>query len=194
MSDYKMYKYHFPETEKAVAYLLFKDQLLRQLFVEPKDNNYEVLKKINLELPFNEEALRAWKGIVELKPRTVQDKIVAFCMAFRNYRKTAYTPKKNERANIADVSVSKEMLDAYFTSSDFPLTYAKSISDYVRHYNYLRDITANGKPSKSKYPDVYDREFERKLDGPALSAYWQHLHALGWKKIDGQWKSPESLH
>jgi hypothetical protein len=40
---------------------------------------------------------------------------------------------------------------------------------------------------------VYDREVERTLEGETLSAYWQHLLKLGWKKIDGTWHSPEAL-
>ena len=31
----------------------------------------------------------------------------------------------------------------------------------------------------SKYPNGYDREFEKKLDGPGITAYRQHLKSLG---------------
>jgi hypothetical protein len=123
-----------------------------------------------------------------LKPRTVSDKLAAFCMTFRRYRNSAYSTKKQERTNIADVMMSDKLLEAYFSCNDYPLTYAKSISDYIRHYNFIRDIATNGKPAKSRFPDVYDREFEKTLEGETLSAYWQHLNKLGWRKIEGLWR------
>jgi hypothetical protein len=188
--SYTIYKQTLKPT-KGLIYYLFKQGLLKQLYVEcgPGEGK-EALSFIHMNVPFVEESVRDNKECVELKPRTVQDKVVAFCMAFRNYRNTAYTPKKNERANLADVTVSKEMLDVYFSTTDFPLSYSKSINDYVKHYNHIRDVSTNGKPLKNRLPDVYDREYERKLEGPALSTYWQHLIKLGWKKVDGNWRRP----
>jgi hypothetical protein len=122
-----------------------------------------------------------------LVPRNASDKIAMFCMTFREYRSQPYTAKKNEKANIAEVTVTKQLLQVYFGNVNFPLTYAKSVSDYIKHYNYIRDIAANGKPVKSGFPDVYDREYERTLEGEKISAYWQHLISIGWKKIDGVW-------
>jgi hypothetical protein len=187
--SYTIYKLDFKEV-KASVYYLFKHGILTQLYVESSGKNNEALKFLHMNLDFGEHAIVTVPGVKELKPRTVQDKVVAFCMAFRNYRNTAYTPKKNERANLVDVTVSKEMLEVYFSITEFPLSYAKSINDYIKHYNHIRDLAANGKPVKSKLPDVYDREYERKLEGPALSTYWQHLIKMGWKKVDGSWRRP----
>jgi hypothetical protein len=122
-----------------------------------------------------------------LVPRNASDKLAMFCMTFRNHRNQPYTPKKNEKANMTDVSVTQQLLDVYFSNTEFPLTYAKSISDYIKNYNYIRDIAANGKPDKNRFPDVYDREYERTLDADRLSLYWQHLNRQGWKKADGVW-------
>jgi hypothetical protein len=128
-----------------------------------------------------------------LVPKSVADKTAMFCMTFRDYRTTAYTPQKVEKANLADVMVSKSLLEVYFTTNDFPLNYAKSITDYIKNYNFIRDLEANGKPKKNAFPDVYDREYERTLAPEKLSSYWQHLLKLGWKKVDGTWTNQATL-
>lgn len=177
---------------RGAAYAMYKKGELCEflLMFDPVLSSFDA-KALSNHFPFKATDLPdlavARFQYVELVPRTAADKIAMFCMTFRAFRNSAYTAKKEERANIADVTVSDKLLTAYFTNDTFPLTYAKSINDYIRHYNYIRDIATNGTPVKSAFPDVYDREFERGLEGEKLSAYWVHLNKLGWKKSDGAW-------
>lgn len=174
---------------KGALYASYKDGTLFELLnaYVPSDD----IIRLGSFAYYDETALQSANyeglGITKLIARTVTDKITMFCTTFREHRNSPYTPKKNEKANIAQVSVSRELLEVYFINTEFPLSYAKSINDYIKHYNYVRDLAANGKPSKSRFPDVYDRDFERSLEGETLSAYWQHLNKLGWKKTDGTW-------
>lgn len=127
--------------------------------------------------------------IAELTPKTVAEKVAMFCIVHKNIKSFVYRAGKEEKANLKLVTVSRELLEIYFNNAAYPMSASKSMADYVKHYNFIRDIQKNGKPEKIKtrFPDVYDREFERTLEGETLSAYWQHLHKLGWRKIDGVW-------
>jgi hypothetical protein len=182
---------------RGELYVQYHHGFIKEMLItfDPPLQNKEWEDLISL-IPLDENLLPVQPGmpayfraytISLLQPRTVNEKLAAFCMQFRGHRNSAYTPKKNERANVAQVTMSDKLLEVYFTNDSFPLSYAKSINDYIRHYNYIRDIAVNGKPVKSTFPDVYDREYERTLEGEKLSAYWQHLNKLGWKKVEGIW-------
>jgi hypothetical protein len=182
--------------QRGALYIGYSNAKIKEaLFMfEPWIENTYFENLLHNHFPFHEGDLEQLRQRTEgswdynlLVPRNASDKLAMFTIAFRQYRNSPYTAKKNEKANITAVSVTKELLHIYFGLADFPLTYSKSISDYIKHYNYIRDIAANGKPVKNSFPDVYDREFERGLEGEKLSAYWQHLNKLGWKKSDGGW-------
>lgn len=127
--------------------------------------------------------------IKELVPRTVSEKCALFIMMFKEYRNVVYTPSKTERANLKLVTCNRQLLETYFKAKDYPLAGPKTITDYIRNYNAVRDLAANGRPVRTSFPDVYDRDYERTLgDNPAkLQLYWQHLRDLGWKKVDHTW-------
>lgn len=146
------------------------------------------LKEWDLE---NSELFTAKK----LVPKSVADKVAMFCIKYKQYKKLTYRATKEEKANMKLVSVTEDLMKAYFGNTQYPLTATKSMADYVRHYNTIRDLAANGSvvKVKSRFPEVYDRDFESKLEGETLSAYWQHLIRLGWRKVDGTWRSPETL-
>jgi hypothetical protein len=184
---------------RGAAYLMFKKAEIREVLIE-FDPFLEGRERAELAqyLPFKEEEfvhLESHTDFVaaQLKPRTVADKVAAFCMRFRAHRNSPYTCKKTERANLNEITMSDRLLEVYFTTDTYPLSYAKSITDYIKHYNYIRDIATNGKPVKSGFPDVYDREYERTLEPEKLSLYWQHISKLGWRKVDGVWMNQQTL-
>lgn len=178
---------------RGAAYAMFKKGELSEflLLFDPALRSYDAKAFANY-FPFKEDDLKdvcvARFAYAELVPRNVEDKIAMFCMKFRAQRNSAYTAKKEERANIANVMVSEPLLNVYFANDGFPLNYAKSINDYIRHYNYIRDIASNGTPKKDGFPDVYDRDYERTLDGEKLSAYRSHLVQMGWRVVEGSWR------
>jgi len=125
----------------------------------------------------------------ELKPKTVSDKIALFTMLYKRHKGITYRSTKQDRANIVNVSVTEQLLNTYFKATQYPLAGVKSITDYIKHYNEVRDLAQNGVMVKNEFPNVYDREWEKRIsDNPSkLQRYWQHLRALGWKKVDGVW-------
>lgn len=170
---------------KATLYIMYKGDNMHQLYVEVSPGHS--MKCLEMLAPFTKDKLP--KEAVELKPKTVQDKVVAFSMAYRAKFNVAYSASKVEKANLKNVQVNRDLLETYFTSTDYPLSVGKSMSDYTKHFNYIRQISANGKPVKSEFPQVYDREFEKRIsdDASKLQRYWKHLRDLGWKKQDGVW-------
>ena len=177
----------------GAMYLLYKKEKISQVLFqfEPELGAYRQ-NLVAKFFPFCELDLKAFAKGTEMEctliqPRTVKDKLAAFCLTFQAYRKSPYTPKKNEAANLTQVTMSDKLLQVYFSSETFPLSYAKSINDYIRHYNYIRDIATNGKPVRNGFPDIYDPEYARTLEGEKLSAYRSHLHSIGWRYESGAW-------
>lgn len=180
----------------GTAYAAYDDGILTMLICEWKPfgitgtvgSDMFPLKEWDLE---HSEMFTAKK----LVAKSVADKVALFCIKYKQYKKLTYRATKEEKANLKLVTVTEDLLKAYFGNTQYPLTATKSMADYVRHYNTIRDLAANGSvvKVKSRFPEVYDREFERSLEGETLSAYWQHLIRLGWRKVEGTWRSPETL-
>lgn len=189
-----IYKITFKGCAGAI-YASYEGNFLRMLINDLKETPraaYVYLYEGSLDALQNE---LKFVTITELKARTVADKVALFCIIHKEIKGFVYRAGKEEKANLKLVTVSRDLLEVYFRNTSYPLSASKSMADYVKHYNYVRDIHTNGLPTKvqSRFPDVYDREFERSLEGETLSAYWQHLHRIGWRKVDGSWRSPEIL-
>ncbi|ELR69201.1 hypothetical protein C900_05397 [Fulvivirga imtechensis AK7] len=185
-------------TLKGAAYLLFKGDVLSAVnwdFNRPlTDHEKNVIRS---KFPFSQEDLKGFGEIFavkEMEAKTAHDKLKLFCMYFKARRGSTYTAKKQEKANIKEVVVTEGLLNTYFSNDSFPLSYAKSINDYIRHYNYIRDINRNGIPEKSKFPNEYDARFEKQLSPEELSQYWAHLRNLGWRQNSRKvWVAPGKL-
>jgi hypothetical protein len=182
------------EGSKGASYAQFEDGLLR-MFI----NEWSKFVEPPRAIPMQEKhflVMGAPYQITELKPRNVADKVALFCIKFKEYMKFTCRPTKTDKANLTHVTVSEEYLKVYFTTKDvFPLNSNKSMADYIRHYDAIRNLAINGVQTKSNLPNVYDMLYEKQIsDDPSkLQRYWAHLRELGWRKIDGVWRSPEYL-
>jgi hypothetical protein len=119
--------------------------------------------------------------------KSLQDKIVLFCSSYKHYRNVPYKPKELEKANLKNVPVTRELLDTFFKS---PLA-NYTLDNYIRRINITRDWNKNGMNNHlaDAFPDEWNEDYSRTLDGERLSKYYTHLIALGWKKDDrGIWK------
>jgi hypothetical protein len=126
----------------------------------------------------------------ELKPKSASDKLALFCFVYQLHKRTTYRTTKEDRANIVHVTVNEHLLNTYFKATAYPLAGLKSVGDYIRHYNEVRDLAANGATKKNSFPDVYDKAYEQIIgdDVTKLQRYWEHLRSLGWRKVEGVWK------
>lgn len=175
------------EGDSGAAYAMFQDGALK-MFI----NEWSKFTEPPKYIPIQEKSFIAWSNdykVTALQPRSVADKVALFCLLYKQHKNLTYRAGKEEKANLKLVTVNNELLEVYFTSTQYPLTGTKSMADYVRHYNTVRDLATNGKPVKSAFPDVYDREYEKRIgeDVSKLQRYWAHLRAQGWVKNDGVW-------
>lgn len=180
-----LYKIGF-EGEKGQAYASYTDGILR-MFI----NDISKFSTPPKYIPIQEGLLELVERIHTVKlvqARTVAEKVAMFCLLYKEYRQVAYRASKEEKANMKLVAASKDLLHTYFTQTAYPLSGPKSISDYIRHYNAVRDLATNGRPARSTFPDHPDSEYEKTLSPEKLSAYRLHLVQLGWKKVEGVWK------
>jgi hypothetical protein len=192
-------------SEIGTGYAMYTNEILETAYFEPKLSAREIDSYPGAWFPIHEQDLTGdhtrtnsiFKKYQLLVPRTVAEKVAMFCIVHKQEKRFAYNAGKVEKANLKGVSVTRELLDAYFKNTAFPLSNSKTMADYVKHYNTVRDLVTNGTPKKvtKEFPDVYDFEAEKRLkdDVSKLQRYWAHLRALGWKKIGGVWMSPESL-
>jgi hypothetical protein len=117
--------------------------------------------------------------------RSVQDKIVMFCSAFKFHRGIPYKPKEVEKANLKNVPVTRELLETWFKS---PLA-NYTLDNYIKRINITRDWARNGQGNHliKQLPDDYDPTFEASLSGERLTQYWAHLRTNGYTKTDRGW-------
>ena len=119
--------------------------------------------------------------------RSVQDKIVMFCGAYKHYRGVPYKPKELEKANLKTTPVTRELLDTFFKSA----LANYSLDNYIKRINITRDWAHNGMNNHlaNVFPDEWNEEYSRTLDATGISKYYLHLNALGWKRDErGNWK------
>lgn len=122
--------------------------------------------------------------------RSIQDKLVMFCGAYKHYRGVPYKAKETEKANLKNVPVTRELLDVFFKS---PLA-NYTLDNYIKRINITRDWHKNGMNNHllEAFPDEWNEEFSRTLDGQRLSEYYKHLNDIGWRKNErGEWKRNE---
>ena len=173
------------------AFAMYDNGMLDTLIVELSDDAPGCKQTDYDQFPLKEKDLLIsygkWQAI-ELKPKTVAEKVALFCLLYKKHKGIAYRATKQEKANMKLVTCNQQLLDKYFTSTAYPLTHTKTMADYVRHYNTVRDLATNGTPAKkSSFPDVPDSDYEKTLSIEKLNAYRQHLLGLGWRKRDGVW-------
>ena len=68
-------------------------------------------------------------------PKSVKDKLVAFCAAYRQHRGVPYQAKLLEKANLKDVVVSDDLLKVFFESPLQNFT----LKNYIDRINITRD-------------------------------------------------------
>lgn len=169
---------------EGTAYAVYQDGWLTMLISEMTHDEH-------LDFPLREKDLLDAAGfwsVQHLAPKSVADKVALFCIKYKQHKNLTYRAAKEEKANLKLVTVNEQLLDAYFTHVNYPLNTTKSMADYVRHYNTVRDLATHGAKPRGGFPDVPDSEYEKTLSPEKLSAYRLHLVQLGWKKVDGVWK------
>jgi hypothetical protein len=175
---------------RGQAYALYDKGMLVH-FINELDHSNAVFTLMP-SVTMNEGTLKSLTGIKvqELKPRSASDKLALFSFMYKKAKGITYTPTREERANIAHVTVNEQLVNTYLKATQYPLQGLKTITDYIRHYNEVRDLATNGTPVKAEFPAVYDREYEKHIcdDTAKLTRYWAHLRSLGWQKTDGVWK------
>ncbi|MEO9475851.1 MAG: hypothetical protein ABJG41_09960 [Cyclobacteriaceae bacterium] len=112
------------------------------------------------------------------EPKTQQDKIIVFGMAFKHYRGVAYQAKDQEKANIKHVPVSRKLLETFFTT---PGLTNYTVENYIQRINITRDYAVNGFPD-ARFPDQWDREFWRNCDDKTRMMYEKSLVAKGYQR------------
>lgn len=177
---------------KGTIYASYKNEWLDIAITDLGKMIQPTLTPTFVQLPLREFDLKHDDLLhaVEIKGKSVAEKVALFCLKYKEHKGVAYRAQKEEKANMKTVTVNAQLLDAYFTSEKFPLNQFKSMADYIKNYNTVRDLAANGVKAKSSFPDVYDLQYEQMIsvDVSKLQRYWEHLRSLGWKKVDGVWK------
>lgn len=109
-----------------------------------------------------------------------RDKIALFCSFYQKYIGIKYKPTGADAGKVKGVAMDDEMLAFYFESHDFKVR-EKSIGNYVKYYNWIRQMFANPQLfATAKFINEWDEEYARKLSPKDFTEYRQHLVKLGW--------------
>jgi hypothetical protein len=173
-----IYKLTSPKIGGGGIYLSYREGQLRTLDLADAHPTAAQLLYLLQHLPADEAALAAAPlgsmTVAQLSERSAKDKIVLFCVAFKDYRGIPYHATQNERSNIRTVPVSRDLLKVFFEDDlvDF------SIRNYIHRINVTRDKLKNS--GAQKFPDYYDKALYNKLPPDQLMAYKKHLVDKGW--------------
>lgn len=187
IKDYKVTGKLIP----GAVYIRYEKGLLATVAFEINEPlNVQVFEALKARLK-QEENLKLMAEGFEVKElgqgKSIQEKIVMFNSSYKFHRGVPYKPKEVEKANLKNVPVTRELLETFFKS---PLA-NYTLDNYIKRINITRDFLKNGMNNHlaSAFPDEWDEEFSRTLDGPRLSAYYKHLVESGWKKDEtGVWR------
>lgn len=145
---------------------------------------------INAPIPAKESEITQkqahYQGLMLISPCTYDtpgQKISLFCRLYKHHRGSTYTVFPADSRAIELVPVTEELVNTYFTNTEWWSKQPKSIRNYCSNINELRQLI---KPKEEpvvkrgkKYPDEWDRTYENTLRPTELQGYWQHLRSLG---------------
>lgn len=145
---------------------------------------------INAPVPIEEAGITAaieqYDGVLEYEAVQLDradKKIAMFCAVYKKHFGITYQPHGRDRAAVARARMDDELLELYFTNKEWWGKQPKSIHNYAKNFNALQQLMAEkqDKAASSPHPNEYQRDYEKKLSGAALSEYWQHLRRLGYR-------------
>lgn len=154
-------------------------------FILNEPLTYELYDYLYKQVKYREGLLLEY-GIGEFKSEKVNElpvneKIALFCRAYKYYKLIPYKVSPSDAGKIKHIDINKQLLKVYFTSNNFLFKGKHSISNLVKYFNELRSEAAA--PASGKFPNKWDKDFERKLSGKELIEYWKHLRAIGWVRV-----------
>ena len=126
-----------------------------------------------------------------LSTESTQQKIAAFCEAFekqlnRKYKVTGKEAKAWKSKEFKEVPADIPTLEFYMSTSDYPISGPKSITDYLRHHQAIIQLIERdqeGPNGKWTFPSYFDKMMLDDLarrNPPQYQAYRTHLRSLGF--------------
>jgi len=169
----------------GALYLYYDNKSLRSFQSElNKPLTEEQWKYLREKLPLQEDqvtTLEQYNLVVQpIKGKSVQDKVILFCMYYKHYRGTSYAAKTLEKANLKGIPVTEDLLTIFFNSPLQNFT----LKNYIDRINITKDHLKNGVPGDKlvTFPAYFDEKFEKTLNQEQTTAYHAHLISLGWAK------------
>ena len=191
-----IYKLKSPQVP-GLVYLCYRNGLLSSIDGADATLTAKQWSYLLMGVPPQEKEIENWQ-LGEMRaslvvPRSVKEKVVAFCAAYKASRGVHYQAKLLEKANLKDVPVNDELLKVFFESPLQNFT----LKNYIDRINITKDQARNGRDGTSHFPSQWDPVFFKSLHDPQLMmAYQAHLRRLGWRydKARNVWHAPGSEH
>lgn len=164
------------------------------------DKGCLTLIKIAVKQPLNGSQFRAfmqaivqfesdlWQleeiNLIVTKQAASNEKLALFCRLYEQHKGVKYQVSPRDAGMIGQVSINELILQVYFTSGNVLFKDKQSIGNLLKFYNpLLAEVAAAGKPKPAhEFPDHWNAAFHAKLTPAQSSAYYKHLHALGYRR------------
>lgn len=180
--NYRDYKVTSPSFKGAIYFRFINEGLTHVEFdVASGTLSYDQWQWICKNLPANVSQMKQFSGnsfdVKELKPKSVKDKVIQFCSAYKYYLNVAYRATTLEKANVKNVPINKELLKVFFESPLQNFT----LKNYTDRINITKAMAKNGMKGR-QYPAYYDKDLDRQLSEIDRKDYYAHLQKMGWEK------------
>ena len=144
---------------------------------------------INKPIPHKEEEVVKMAQLCDyavtvekVKETSTGAKVRAFSAAYKDHLGITYKVLKNEPRKLEGIPVDSELLAAYFTSKEWWGNQPKSITNYTRNINNVRQLLASKEIPKNDFPDDWSKDYYSSLKPPSKAMdYLKHLYRLGWR-------------
>ena len=111
-------------------------------------------------------------------------RLALFCLLYKKHLNVSYKATGADAGKLKTHVISEPEMEAYFACTEW-FAKTKSVAGLVRHLNEVRAWMQKAATNRHGHPDAWDAAYASRLDGPSLSAYQQHLRALGLKPKKG---------
>jgi hypothetical protein len=177
----KTYQLNSKTGSLKLGYLDGYLNLIEMDFKEPlKSDKYDMLM---MSLPQEETHLEGMKklGFTISEEMATNQKVALFCRIYKEVHELPYKASRQDGGKLKNIKLTEELVKHYMHSDNFLFKGKHSVGNLVKYYNeLLLDFKEKDEPV-NRFPNKYDREFEKKLQGAEVSAYWAHLRKLGLK-------------
>jgi hypothetical protein len=159
--------------------LMWTRMLSAGLFAAFTDERIQVLRNTGLTI----------EHVTASQELPTNKRVALWCSLYEHYNKVKYRVNDKDVGMMKRLPITEDILRYYLDNKTLPDTpttwlwkHKQSVKNLSTYWNEV--LTSMQQPqaavaTKAKHPNHWDAAYYRKLDGPGITSYFQHLRSLG---------------